>query len=162
MPLTVIEHTLLVKSCRSLVTVATELSSLLFVTYLLVWNKKANLRNYNALCVCVCVCVCMCLCVCVCLSVSVCLSACLCVPMVFPEVRKIWFTTVNNNNMADGRTCELRICLYEFRLKIVQTISSCSRKTQRSIVVPLLECDRSTTCLLQISVRRHGGRQHER
>ena len=36
MPLTVIEHTLLVKSARSLFTVATELSSLSFVAYLLV------------------------------------------------------------------------------------------------------------------------------
>ena len=69
---------------------------------------------------------------------------------------------MNNNNVADGRTCELRIWLYEFRLRITQTSSSRSRKSQRSIVVPLLERDRSTKCLLQISVRRHGGRQHER
>jgi hypothetical protein len=36
MPLTVIKHTLLLTSARSLVTVATELSSLLFVGYILV------------------------------------------------------------------------------------------------------------------------------
>jgi hypothetical protein len=60
MPLTVIEHTLLVKSARSLVTVATELSSLSFVAYLLVWNKKVKLRNYNVLCVCVILSVCAC------------------------------------------------------------------------------------------------------
>ena len=67
MPLTVVENTLLVKSARSLVTVATELSSLSFVAYLFLRNKKVNLRNYNALCV----------------------SVCLCLSMVFLEVRKI-------------------------------------------------------------------------
>jgi hypothetical protein len=36
LPLTVIEHTILVKSARSLVTVAIELSSLSFVAYILV------------------------------------------------------------------------------------------------------------------------------
>jgi len=69
---------------------------------------------------------------------------------------------VNNNNVADGRTSELRIWLSEFRLRITSTISSRSRKTQRSIVLPLLECVRSTKCLLQISVRRNGDRKHER